>query len=559
MASLNPIAGNLGEKNAAHLLRRATWGPSPSDIRTFAPLTSAEALNTLLSAQTVPEPPVDLKTGTTWVNPPDYPVAVENVNSSQETLFSYFKAWHIEQMRLSGNNLTERMTYFLHTHLPVAWSVINSSEAIYYQNVLYRYYALGNFKDLFKKVCLENAMLRYIDGDTNDKDSPNENFAREMFELYSIGRGAQVGDGNYTNYTEDDIKSACKILTGWKFDETFANLDPETQIPCGILQTEVSQGLPATDLAVRHDKTTKVFSPAFDNQSISPSEIIEDQPTKAAALKEYDDLIEMIFAREETARFICRKLYRFFVYWEITAEIEADIIEPLAATFRDNNYEFAPVLRQLLSSQHFYDTDTPVTSDNSIGAIIKSPLELIVGTLRFFNVEMPANTADLYNKSYLAGILSFLADQGLDFYEPIDVSGYPPYSQAPSYYRDWITPNAIGNRYHFSNILMNRLNEGIDSGFRLDAVDWVKNSGEISTPSDASLIVNTLTKYLLAVEIDTDRQNYFLNDVFLENLPPEAWSSEWSQYLSSSDDTVVREKLETLVASLMQTPEFQLF
>jgi hypothetical protein len=172
---------------------------------------------------------------------------------------------------------------------------------------------------------------------------------------------------------------------------------------------------------------------------------------------------------------------------------------------------------------------------------------------------MPANTADLYNKSYLAGILSFLADQGLDFYEPIDVSGYPPYSQAPSYYRDWITPNAIGNRYHFSNILMNRLNEGIDSGFRLDAVDWVKNSGEISTPSDASLIVNTLTKYLLAVEIDTDRQNYFLNDVFLENLPPEAWSSEWSQYLSSSDDTVVREKLETLVASLMQTPEFQLF
>src|SRR5512143_320138 len=101
MASLNPIAGTLGEKNAAHLLRRATWGPSPTDIRTFAALTPAEALNTLLSPQSVPLPPVDLKTGMTWVNPPDHPAAVEEVNSTQETLFGFFKAWHMEQMRLS--------------------------------------------------------------------------------------------------------------------------------------------------------------------------------------------------------------------------------------------------------------------------------------------------------------------------------------------------------------------------------------------------------------------------------------------------------------------------
>jgi uncharacterized protein (DUF1800 family) len=559
MASLNPFTGPLGEKNAAHLLRRATWGPTPADIKSFAEKTATEALDMLFTIPPVPSPPVDLKTGATWVDPPVHPAAVESVNSSQDVLFSYFKAWHIEQMRLSGNNLNERITYFYHTHLPAAWTKIASSEALYYQNVLYRHYAFGNFKDFFKKICLDNAMLRYIDGDSNDKDSPNENFAREMFELYSIGRGPQIAEGNYTNYTEDDIKAACRVLTGWHFDDTFSYIDPDTGIPAGKPETIVSQGLPATELASRHDKDPKAFTAAFGNQTIAPAVIIEDLATRDAAIQEFDDLIGMIFARAETARFICRKLYRFLVYWDITTEVETDIIGPLATDFLNSQYEMEPLLRQLLASQHFFDTDTAPTADHSIGAIIKSPLELIVGSLRFFNVDMPASLTDLYNKAYGNGILPILFDQGLDFYEPIDVAGYPPYSQQPSYNRDWITPNAIGNRYHFSNILMGRLGEGGDYGFKLDIVDWVKNSGYITNPSSADELVQTLTKYMLAVEIDTDRYNYFLNSIFLENLPVEAWVSEWSQYGSSGDDTIVREKLETLVASIIQTPEYQLF
>jgi uncharacterized protein (DUF1800 family) len=515
-------------------------------------------LDTLFSTPPVPAPPIDLKTGASWVNPPANPVSQEGVNSDQEALFNYFKAWHLEQMRLSGNNISERITYFFHTHIPAAWSVISSSEALYYQNVLFRYYAFGSFKELFKKICLDNAMLRYIDGETNDKDNPNENFAREMFELYSIGRGAQISEGNYTNYTETDIKAACRVLTGWRFDDTFSYYDADNGIPTGKPETEMSQGLPATELAVRHDKEPKVFTAAFGSQVIQPDTVMEDQATLEAAYKEFDDMIEMIFAQPETARFICRKIYRFFVYWDITAEVESDIIGPLAVTFRTGSYNMEPVLRQLLASQHFYDTDTPPTSDNSIGAIIKSPLEIMLGSLRFFGVDLPATVGDLYNKSYIAGMLSLLPYQGLDFYEPIDVSGYPPYSQAPSFNRDWITPNAIGHRYHFSNVLMGRLNEGGDFGFKLDIVDWVQHSGQIATPSDAAVIVQTLTKYMLAVEIDAERADFFLNQIFLDGLPATTWTSEWSLYGSSGDDTVVRERLETLVASLMQTPEYQL-
>jgi uncharacterized protein (DUF1800 family) len=558
MASLNPVTGALGEKRAAHLLRRATWGPSISDIKTFAAYTADQALTVLFADNPVPEPPVDLLTGQSWVKPPAYPAATES-NSEQNELFNYYKAWHLEQMRLSGNNLKERVTWFFHSHLPVAWSVVNRSEGIYYQNALYRHYAFGNFKQLFKKICLDNAMLRYIDGETNDKDSPNENFAREMLELYSIGRGPQVAEGDYTNYTEDDIKAACRILTGWRSDDTFSNLDADTGLPAGVLiGPALNDPLPPT-LATRHDPGVKTFSAAFQQQSIQPFELSEELATKPATFQEFDDLIEMIFAQPETARFLVRKIYRFFVYYLIPGEIESDIVEPLAETFRSSGYEIRPVLEQLLKSEHFYDVDNAVTSDDNRGAIIKSPLEIILGSMRFFEVAMPPSLADLYNKSYTGGILDFLQKQGLDLYEPIDVAGYPPYHQDPSFNRDWITANNLAYRYHFSFALLGNESEAADYGFKLDIVDWVRNSGNISQPEDAAVLVHTLTDYMFAVDLNEERRNYFLNDVFLETLPALTWQNEWAAYLNGGDDVVVRERLETLISAIMQTPEYQLF
>jgi len=552
MASLNPITGQLGEKRAAHLLRRATWGPTISSVKSFATLTAGQALDQLFAVVADPAPPVDLQTGSTWLSP-----AATESNSDQEVLFSYFKSWHLELMRTSGDNLRERITWFYHTHLPVAWSVVNSSEAIYYQNVLFRYYAFGNFKELFKKICLDNAMLRYIDGESNDKDSPNENFAREMFELYSIGRGPQVAEGNYTHYTEDDIKAACRILTGWRFDGTFTTPDADTGIPAGKLVTITSET--SEILAERHDTGTKTFSAAFGNQVIQPFELVDELATKEAALKEFDDLIEMIFAQPETARFIVRKVYRYFMYYHIDETIETDIIEPLADSFRTGGYEIRPLLEQLFSSEHFYDADNALTDDDNRGALIKSPLEITFGSLRFFEVEMPSGLADLYNKSYLGALLGSLADQGIDLYEPIDVAGYPPHHQEPTFNRDWITPTALAYRYHFSYTLLGNSAESEDTGFRLDAVNWVENSPHIADPSAARDLVLTLIQYLFAVDPNEERQDYFVNTVFLDGLPESTWQMEWTNYLSSGDDTVVRERLETLIAALIQTPEYQLF
>ena len=554
MSSITALAGTLGEKNAAHLLRRATFGPTIKNIKEFSTKTVDEAITILFENPAEPQPPKDPQTTATWLNP-----KAGTGNSSTENLIDYFIAWHLEQMRNSGTNIKERIVYFFHTHLPVNITKVISSEAVYYQNKLFRHYAFGNFKTMFKKICIDNAMLVYIDGTLNESSIPNENFGREMLELYSIGKGPQIGDGNYTNYTEDDIKEATKILTGWKYDDTFTNIDADTGIPTGKLEVSLDGG---KEVATLHNASQKVFTSAFQGKTIEPFEKSGGYATSEAALKELDDMIEMIFAQEETAKFLCRKLYRFFVYHQISEEVENDIITSLANTFRSNNYEILPVLQQLLKSQHFYDADNSQTSDNNIGALIKSPIDIILGSFRFFNVSLPdMNTQlqELYVNTYQNAILDMLSNQGLDFYEPFDVAGYDAYFQIPTYNRYWITPRNLALRYYFSNYLIDGKIEGENLPFKADIVSWIGNNDNVTDPSDASQVLDAFTKLMLAVDLSEERYDYFLNTVFLDTLSSSYWTNKWNTYKGGGADTEVRADLENLVKSIMQTPEFQLF
>jgi uncharacterized protein (DUF1800 family) len=550
MAALDPFTGNLGEKNAAHLLRRATFGPTIEEIKSFSGKTVSQAMDILFSVPPLPAPPVDPKTGSTWLNPK----ASQSANSENSLLIDYFIAWHLEQMRTSGTNIRERIVYFLHSHIPTRRTVVDSSEAMYYQNCLFRFYAFGSFTDLFRKICIDNAMLVYIDGRLNINQWPNENFAREMLELYSIGKGPQIGDGNYTNYTEKDIKEAARVLSGYKNDDSFTNLDPDSNIPIGKL--EVS-GIRAT----LHDAGIKTFSDAFQNTVISPAATDGGYATADAAKKELSDMITMIFNKDETARFLCRKLYRFFVYYNISADVETQVIIPLAQVFKSSGYNLKTVITKLLSSQHFFDMDNAVTSDNNIAAIIKSPIELILGGLRFFNVTVPLSPVkSFYDDAYRNGITKLIFDMGLEFYEPYDVAGYDAYFQIPGYNRNWITPINLANRYLFSQNLLENINRGeTGSVINADLINFIDNTQHVTDPSDASKVVKAFTDYLISVELNTDRFNYFLNTIFLESLAAYNWTNEWNAYKAGGSNATVKLRLETLVTRLIQTPEFQLF
>ena len=541
MAALTSISGVLGFSRAKHLLNRTTFGYTFAQLQQVSNLTIDAALNILFTDVATPTPPTDLKTGATWLNP----APVTDTNSEEDTLITYYKAWHLDLMKTAGLSVKERIVYFLHTHLPVQQSIVRTSTDIYYQNALYRYYAFGSYKTLFKKVIVDNAMLQYIDNHLNEKNSPNENFAREMFELYTIGKGVQVGADDYTNYTETDVQQAARVLTGFKADSAFTNLDSETLLPTAKLITD------ELNHTYLHDPGVKTFSSRFNNKTIAPIELLDGYATIAATYDELEQLVTMIFDMDETARFMCRKLYRFFVYYKITPEIETDIIIPLAQTFKDNNFEIKSVLDVLLRSQHFFDEDTTPTSDNHIGAIIKSPVELILGAFTQFEVSKPSSLTDFYN-IFSNSILHWLDQQGMNFYEPIDVAGYPAYTQLPTFNRYWITPNTLPYRYKFIEDLINNSGTSID---KPDFALFVKNT--FSGADNANSLVTNLTEFLFSHPVPVSRIDYYTT-TFLGILSTSDWSVAWSNYIASGSDAVVKPLLEKLIITLLQSPEYQL-
>jgi uncharacterized protein (DUF1800 family) len=551
MASLTPFHDPLGRRKAAHLLRRASFGATRQQIDEFAQLTPQAAVERLLPIQyELPQPPIDPATGQSWVNPKP-----TDANSGTETLNGQVKAWWLHQMLVSPLNAVEKLTYFMHTHFTNMESRMRYAPAFYYQVQLFRYYALGNFKTLSKKICLDNAMLRFLDGHLNEVGRPNENFAREFFELYTVGKGPARGPNDYTTFTEDDVLEASRVFSGCKEDKEFTNLDPETGFPRALVQSDEN------GLATRHDAGIKQFSAAFGGRQVAPTEVIDNRATAEAVVDEIDQLVEMVFDQDATARHICRKLYRFFVYYEITDEVEQQVIEPLAVEFKEANYELKPVLRTLFSCQHFYDMDNNEDEDNNVGAIIKSPLELMIGTFRFIKLQMPDPLTDLerHYEAYRHGVLKPLSEQGLDFCEPFEVAGYAPYHQAPAYHRNWISTNFLARRYEFSRIMQ----EGVTNRddvllYRSDIVEYVKQPENITDPENPELLVRELVDYLLPEEITDERFQYFLKVILLDNLSEINWRFEWQAYRQSGDDSAVRVQLENLLHTIIQSPEYQL-
>lgn len=547
MASLNPISGTLGVKNAAHLLRRATFGPTIQDIQVFSGYTPAMAFQQLTQTQAAPDLPIDFLSGTDWVHP-----NTKHPDRFLDTLSKLNSAWWIDTMRTSGPNLTERMVWFYHTHFPIIISRVEGHPQLALDYIrLLRFYALGNYKDLAKAFCIDNAVLIHLDGHLNIKGVPQENFAREFLELFTVGKGPQLGPEDYTNFTEQDVKALTKVLTGWGTDATFQTIDSVTNLPTGKVKGNGS-------VSSQHDVTDKQFSAAFNNHVIQTSSVIGGNASVQAVYDELDDVLDMIFNSPHTAKNICRRIYRQFVYYDITPEIETDIIEPLASILEQNDFEILPVLEVLFSSEHFYDMDNSITSDNNIGAIIKSPLDLLVGTLRLFELEIPDKTTQLENHYELYRQLLYQLDlKGLNFLEPYDVAGYDPYFQVPDFQRYWISSNYLANRYKFSEHLINGFTAGGMELLKLNFVEFVKNN--CTDPSNSTLLMEELVAWMFPIELTTERFDYFKDTVLLDQLSEMNWAIEWNNYINTNNDTNVKIQLERLALAMMQSPEYQLY
>jgi uncharacterized protein (DUF1800 family) len=589
---LTPFSGTLDAKHAAHLLHRASFGPTKESIDSFVGLTAAAAVAQLFQ-QPLPDPvlPIDPKTGKEWF----LSGVVDKVNSGDSDLQEYFKGWFMAQMLSQGISPSqsiayatrEKVVFFIHTILTTIISKVDDSRAIYFQNQLFRLFAFDknagikfNFKELAKKVSVDNAMLKVLDGYLNVKGgNPQENYARELHELYTIGRGLEgiaqpsTGIGDYGVYTEKDIQEAAKVLSGWDIDfdfekdalGAFVNIDPDTKLPRGKVKGNKTN-------ASAHDNGVKTFSNRFANQTIQPDPLLLNgtNATEASALDEISKLIEQIYSQPETARNICRRIYRFYVYHAIDQTLDDSIIKSMADTFTANGYKLQPVLEELFQSQHFYDAAAGVDDDN-FGGIIKSPLDLVIGTLRFFNIQMAdyiTASADFYGQT--GGLLRELGLMGMSFYDPFDVAGYDAYHQYPIYHRSWISTNYLAQRYDFISGLV--MGSTLPGALQIDVVNFVKTKFSNAVASNARSLIIELAKYLLPVNenltytvgadvnsgLTAARMNYFLG-AFLGIIDPNpevAWTNRWNNNL---DPETVQNQLKNLFNAMMQSPEYQLY
>lgn len=582
---LSTFSGELGYKRAAHLLRRASFGATKQTIDTFASMSAGQAVS-ILFPSSLPDPilPIDPATGSEWITQP-----VTDSNSDEAELQEYFKGWLLGQMLGVGVNeseqlahsVREKITFFMHTHFTTMQSKVDDNKHLFFQNALFRQYAfdkykdpLVNFAELTKKICVDNAMLIFLDGKLNVKGSPNENFARELLELYVIGKGLEgtippdLNQGDYLNYTEQDIQAAAEVLSGWDVDDTFSNIDADTLLPRGVVK--------GGNIASSHDNEVKQFSSRLGHAVIQPDPLLLDQSGKAteeSALDEISQLIDLLYSRPETARYICRKLYRYFVYYHIPQELDDTIINEMANTFAANNFKIQPVLEDLFQSKHFYEAAGGV-SDDSFGGIIKSPLDLAMGTIKFFQVAIPdyvSNTAIFYETT--KDLIKKMGDQGLNFYEPVEVAGYPAYHQYPAFNRNWISTNYLTRRYELIRKTMSMMNMDEPGAIFIDILTFVKNNISDEIASNAKSLIIHLAKYLLPLsenitfdaeaddgaDITAERLNYFLQ-AFLFNpqldIDPEAAWTE--RYMHNYDIEVRQRQLENLLNAMLQSPEYQL-
>ncbi|TGE19739.1 DUF1800 domain-containing protein [Hymenobacter elongatus] len=522
MAGVAPYTGPWGREQAGHLLRRALFGPTRTEIAAAAGRTLTQVVNDLLTAPAAPAPPLNVSTtdtsvpvGQTWVTQA-FDQNVEGVRRSS------LRAWWLGQMLTQNLSLTEKMTLFWHNHFVIEFGDINDSRQGYQYAALLRQYALGNIRQLAKDITVNAAMLRYLNGNQSTASAPNENYGRELLELFTVGKGPLIGNGNYTTYTEADVQAAARVLTGWRDNSLAIN---------------------SYFTASRHDTTAKVFSAAFGRATITNG---GDQ--------EYKTLVDLIFSQAETARFLVRKLYRWFVYYVIDATTEQNVIEPLAQLLIQNNYNVAPVLRTLLSSEHFFDAV-------NMGCLIKSPLDFTLTVGRQMQIAFPpASTvvAQYGMWDYLNGVTN-LQQQVVG--DPPNVAGWQAYYQTPQFHEMWINAVTLPRRNQFTDQMISTAGYSRNGvKINIDAIALVQ-SLPTDVAQDPNLLIAELARLLLPISL-TATQLTFLNDVLLPGLPDFEWTEEWTDYLANPTNTAkktaVNTKLQSLLRTMMGLAEYHL-
>jgi uncharacterized protein (DUF1800 family) len=565
MAYLSEHVTALSAEKAAHLLRRATAGPTKAEIAAFTNLTPATAYQKLLANNVQnPSPPIILNENSSFyqqqfVNAPFN--GDENFERS-----SFVKYWWNAQILRQGPadttpNVLEKLSVFWQNHFVTTREIVSDAKFVWKYLSTIRANSLGNFRTFVKEITKDPAMLVYLNGNENVKGSPNENYARELQELFTVGE--KDFNGNL-NYTEDDVKAAARVLTGWSF-VNYWNTGYTTVASQFTLNN--------------HDISNKVFSNKY---GVNGTTITGVNAQNGGDL-ELDALINMLLLHPETAKFICRKLYKWYVNPVVTQDIETNVIIPLADFFKSpaNNFAIEPVLKKLLISDIFYDS-------NNIGAIIKSPLELTGGSLRHFGFTIPNMATDtIAFRKYFDYLDWQMYTMQMSLIDQPSVFGWEPYYQ-PALSRAWIASSTIALRYNYTDqYIWGWYDVSPTYSLGIKVVDIAKSletnfllptTPTPTTPFNATveLILETFTEKLFVNNLFQPQKDFIIDTIMMQGIPRTSWRFEWNGFRKASYDIAqnpplitqqqyndryngVRWRLQLMMRYLLRMAEYQVF
>ncbi len=505
MALLDPFTQPLTSAQVGYLLRRATFGPTPDQLKSLTGQTAAQIVSAMLTDRPAPAPPLDPATNKTYI---DQPFDMVNAGKFQ----TYNKAWWSNVMLNQSLSLPEKMTLFWSNHFVTNDATVVDYRYMYRYNALLRQYALGNFKSFVVAITQDPAMLRFLNGNQNVAGTANENYARELQELFTAGRNG--------GYTEDDVRAAAKVLTGW----TDVGYRDTTN---AVISTVYR--------SAKHDTTNKTFSAAYGKT------VIQGRTGDTGGLAELNDLVDMLLANPETPRYICRKLYRWFINSDITTDVETNFIQPLAVLFQKNKFEIKPVVSAMLQSQHFFD-------EKLRGAVIKSPTDLVIGTFRFWGMQAPDPTQNLTG-FYQVGayVYARIKEQQQDILNPPTVFGWTPYYQT-GYYQQWINSTTLGLRGFFADALTTNALK-LNNKPAIDVLTYAKT---LSAPSDPARLVSDLTAQVIGIPVNQTQSDFLTDTVLLNSIPRYEWADEWLAYTASPNDAAKKQAVQLKLTALLQ-------
>ncbi len=440
---------------ATHLINRAGFGGTPSQINAIQKLGLDGAVDYIVDYEKVSAPAVSPNEFDKDIMRP--PTAEERQMQQQarqnkdETLreqlqqerqrrqvadrqqIASMQKWWLKRIIETPRPLEEKMTLFWHGHFATGYRAIEDSYHMFAQNQFFRANATGNFSDLVFGIIRDPAMLKFLNNDQNRKEKPNENLARELMELFTLGEG--------NVYTEADIKEGARALTGYTFEDDSFNFR-----------------------APQHDAgDKKIFGQTGKWDGV--------------------DFCRLILSQKLCSEHLCWKLYRYFVndLPGVPEKNTQGFIIKLAKEMRDRNYALKPVLKTLFKSEHFYDAANRAT-------VIKNPVQLIVQAIR--SLRTPAR-----NLSALASA-SDLMGQNLFF--PPNVKGWDGG-------RSWINTATLFVRQNLMiYLLTGRRPDGYEwdaDGAPFDATHLVQ---EIPQSGDGKPNTQEIVTYLLRFTLGTD-------------------------------------------------------